>query len=223
MVRQLPLDLALPPRFGREDFLASGSNAAALQTIDRWPDWPDGVLLLLGPEGAGKSHLGAIWAEAAGADIIEPGRIPEALAHRSGGPKLLEDGDRLQGRESDLFHLLNAVRDERSFLLITARRAPDLWGLRTADVVSRLRLAPTVRIGAPDDDLMRAVLIKLFADRQIVVDEALVAYLIMRLERSLGAARHVVDALDRESLALGRRVTRPVAARVLESLELDGS
>ena len=220
-MEQLPLDLAIAPRFGREDFLESQSNTAALRLIDRWPDWPDRVLLLLGPEGAGKSHLATIWATAAGARTLPPQDLASpALGDWADAPCLVEDAERLIDLEAPTFHLLNLAREKRSFLLMTARRAPDQWDLRTADLLSRLRLAPSVRIAAPDDDLMRAVLVKLFADRQLVVDEAVVGYLVQRLDRSLGDARAVVDALDRAGLALNRRVTRPVTAKVLDGLRL---
>lgn len=218
-MEQLPFDLSLAPRFGREDFLASGSNAAAQATLDRWPDWPDRVLLLLGPEGAGKSHLAAIWAARACARSVgaaDLGRIdPASLL---GAPLLIEDADRLSGPEAPLFHLLNLVRDGTQSVLMTARTEPSAWGLRTADLVSRLRLAPAVSIEAPDDALMGAVLVKLFADRQLLVDESVVSYLVHHLDRSLGAARAAVDALDRTALALNRRVTRPMTARIVEAL-----
>ncbi len=221
MTEQLPLDLALAPRFGRDDFLISSANSVAVEWVDRWPAWPDRVLLLLGPEGAGKSHLAAIWATSARARRLTAEDLAGfGPADWTGQPILVEDADRLAGAEVQLFHLLNLVRDAPSSLLVTARRAPDHWGLRTADLLSRLRLSPAVTIEAPDDELMRAVLVKLFADRQLVVDEAVVGYLVHRLDRSLGDARAVVDALDRAGLALNRRVTRPMTAKVLEGLQL---
>jgi chromosomal replication initiation ATPase DnaA len=100
--------------------------------------------------------------------------------------------------------------------MLTARAAPDSWGLKTPDLLSRLRLAPSVRLNAPDDDLARAVLFKLFADRQLAVDPSVIAYIALRIERSLDAARGIVSALDREGLARGRAVTRAMAAQVLK-------
>lgn len=218
-MEQLPFDLASAPRFGRDDFLVSASNAAALRTLDRWPDWPDRVLLLLGPEGAGKSHLAAIWAARAGARPVGATDLGRAdLRALADAPLLIEDADRLADAEAPLFHLLNLVRDGTASVLMTARGDPSSWGLRTADLLSRLRLAPAVTIEAPDDALMRAVLVKLFADRQLLVDESVVGYLVHHLDRSLGAARAAVDALDRTALALNHRVTRPMAARVVEVL-----
>ena len=190
--------------------------------IERWPQWPDRVLLLLGPTGAGKSHLGAIWAERSRARTLVASDLVDAdvptLA--ADGPILLEGVEEARGVEAALFHLLNSVRTARDgWLLITARAWPDGWGLRTPDLISRLRLAPAVEIAEPDDALVRAVLVKHFIDRQLVVDTTVVEYLAMRIERSLEAARQVVEALDREALMAGRRITRPMAGDVLRALE----
>lgn len=220
-MRQLTLDLPVEPRFGREDFLVSPSNAAAWDMFERWPDWPDRVLLLLGPTGAGKSHLAAIWAARAGARTLGLGDLASAdLPALAQAPAiLLEDADGASAVEHQLFHLLNLVRASQTTLVVTARRWPGGWGLATRDLLSRLRLAPAVEIGEPDDALVRAVLVKLFVDRQLVVDTSVVEYLALRIERSLDAARAVVEALDREALAQRRPVTRPIAAEVLRRLE----
>ena len=220
--RQLTLDLPVETRFGREDFLVSPSNADAFETFEGWPAWPDRVLLLLGPTGAGKSHLGAIWAARSHARILPASALAGAdlAALTAQGPLLLEDVDSARGIEAELFHLLNLVRNSaHSWLVLTARAWPDGWGVRTADLLSRLRLAPAVEIAEPDDALVRAVLVKHFIDRQLMVDTTVVEYLAMRIERSLDAARQVVEALDQEALMAGRRITRPMAGDVLRALE----
>jgi chromosomal replication initiation ATPase DnaA len=220
--RQLTLDLPVETRFGREDFLVSPCNSEAWAMFERWPQWPDRVLLLLGPTGAGKSHLGAIWAEHAGARVLKANALPRAdlpgLA--ASGAILLEDADTARGIETELFHLLNLVRASPScWLVITARAWPDAWGLATPDLLSRLRLAPAVEIAEPDDALVRAVMVKLFVDRQLVVEAPVVEYLALRIERSLDAARQIVERLDHEALTAGRRITRQMAGEVLRQLE----
>lgn len=221
--RQLTLDLPVEPRYGREDFLVSPSNATAWDTFENWPNWPDRVLLLLGPTGAGKSHLGAIWAARTGARVLNATALPKAdLPALARAPAiLLEEADSAKRVEAELFHLLNLVREAGTFLVVTARQWPDSWGLSTRDLVSRLRLAPAVEIGEPDDALVRAVLVKLFVDRQLVVDTSVVEYLALRIERSIDAARVIVEALDREALAQRRPITRPIAAEVLRRLDAE--
>ena len=110
------------------------------------------------------------------------------------------------------------MRERGAALVLTAKRPPDAWGLEIADLVSRLRLAPCVEIGAPDDALMRAVLVKLLIDRQLIVDVRLVDYAALRLERSLDAARRFIAALDREALSRHDRITRQMAAGLLDLL-----
>lgn len=214
--RQLPLDLALPERMGRDDFLDSDANGDALDLIERWPDWPDKALVLVGPAGCGKSHLAAIWAETAGARFLaghalDVTGVPAALAT---GALVLEDIEpgRIDG--GALFHLLNLVRQQNAFLLMTAESPPANWALDPPDALSRLRAVPVARINPPDDALLRAVLVKLFADRQITIDETLVSFLVQRIERSFSAAREAVERLDREALARRRAVNRALAAEL---------
>src|ERR1700731_2898339 len=218
---QLTLNLTPDPGYERENFVVSASNEQAYAMIELLPSWPDPTLLILGPSGAGKSHLGAIWASIAKAGIQSAASLAaediEALA--AAGPLLLDDADAIGQSEAQLFHLVNLMRERGTALVLTAKTPPDAWGLRTADLVSRLRLAPTVAIGPPDDALMRAVLVKLLIDRQLVIDTSVVGYIALRLERSLDAARSFIDALDREALARQRRISRAIAADVLRSID----
>lgn len=215
-VRQLPLDLPVAERRGREDWIVSTANAEATALIDRWPDWPGDVVLLSGPVGSGKSHLARVFAEASGATVVRAADLarldPTALAARSA--IVLEDaGPGLD--EVALFHLLNAVRQAGGSLLVTGEAPPLAWGLALPDLVSRLRAATPARLAEPDDALLEALLAKLFADRQTVVDPALLAWLARRTERSFAGVRALVAALDRAALAAKSPVTRGLAARVL--------
>jgi chromosomal replication initiation ATPase DnaA len=216
---QLALELPINPSFRREDFLPAPSNRAALEMIDQWPNWPDPALLLIGPPGSGKSHLLAIWAQKAQARICS-GEIPpiENLARAGLAALGIDDVDRCED-EAALFHLINSARENNIFLLMTACSQPraDKW--RLPDLLSRLRRAPMVEIGPPDDELMCAVMDKMFRDRQLSVDQSLINYASLRLERSLGAARAFVGEVDREALARGRPVTRALAAELLASRE----
>jgi chromosomal replication initiation ATPase DnaA len=215
--RQLVLALDHAESFAREDFLSGSCNAAALAQIERWPDWGGHALLLVGPEGSGKSHLAGIWAADTGARFLAaralaPALVPTALAT---GAVVVENLGPGEFDERALFHLLNLAREERAFVLLTARSAPAGWTIAIADLASRLKALPVATLSAPDDALLRAVLVKLFADRQLAVDESLVGYLLKRIERSIAAARSVVTALDREAMRQKRPLTRALAAEIL--------
>lgn len=219
---QLAFDLELPPHFGRVDFLSAPPNEKALAMIEAWPQWPDQLLLLLGPVGSGKSHLAAIWAAEASAETIAAKDIASAdlrglLARRG---LVVEDCEAIGSAEATLFHLINLARERKVSLLLTAGQRPDLWGLATADLVSRLRLAPAVELGPPDEALLEAVLVKLFCDRQLIVDATVVEYIARHIDRSLDLARGIVVELDREALARGRKVTRAMARDLLRQLRL---
>jgi chromosomal replication initiation ATPase DnaA len=217
---QIPLDLPIEPRHGLADFLVSPANSKALSMVLQWPDWPSASMLLLGPPGAGKTHLLSIWAERAQALAVAPNGIlsvPQLAATQRRAFAL--DGVDLVADETALFHFLNFVSEAGVSLLMSARRAPSGSHIRLPDLLSRLRRAPMVEIGAPDDELILAVLEKLFRDRQLSVDRPLLEYIALRLERSLDAARRFVSALDREALARGRPVTRVLAGELLERLE----
>lgn len=220
--RQLALELPFEERRGSEDFFVGPSNEAAWAAVEAWPDWPDPLLVLVGPEGSGKSHLAGIWAERAHAWRRSADAIADAPHLASAGALVIEDIDRGAVDEASFFHLLNMMRDRDGFILATARSEPSRWRLATPDLASRIRRAPLARIAAPDDALLRALLVKLFLDRQLTVDTAVIETIIARSERSFAAARRVVEALDQAGLSLGRRITRAMAQTVIESLDPAG-
>ena len=219
--RQLALDLPHAESFRRDDFLPDVSNGAALALVDAWPAWPDRIAAIVGPPGSGKSHLAAIWAERSGARILDAASLDAAEVPRAlvTGALVLEDLTPSQVDEPALFHLLNLSREDQAHVLITAKRRLDFEGYATADVASRLRVVPTVTLDPPSDSLLAAVLVKQFADRQLMLDEPTINYLLPRMERSLSAARTLAALLDRAALSRGRRITRALAAEVVREQE----
>ena len=228
MIRQLTLDLPVRTAHGRDDFFVSPANAMAVAIIDAPDAWPEGKLLLLGPEGAGKSHLAAVWAGMAGATAVEATDLAgQSLPDlSSGGAVLVENAHLIADtpqNEAILFHLHNLLRDSGGKLLLTATTPPARWGLALPDLLSRMEGTATATIATPDDALLAAVFLKLFADRQVQVAPGLVSYLIPRIDRSFSAVRTLVARLDARALALGRPVTRALAAEVLDSADKGAS
>ena len=215
--RQLAFALPHAESLTRDNFLEGPANAAGIALVDGWPEWPNRIMLLVGPEGSGKSHLAAIWAEQAGArstsaHALDPVSVPGALAT---GALVLEDLKPAELDERALFHLMNLAREEEAYVLITGRVPPTELKIELRDLRSRLRAVPVVSLLPPDDQLFRALIVKFCADRQLAVDEAVVSYLATRIERSYAAAREAVELLDSEALRLGRPVTRALAAELL--------
>ncbi|MCC7266646.1 MAG: chromosomal replication initiator DnaA [Caulobacteraceae bacterium] len=217
MNRQLRLKLERPARARREPFIASPSNAAARRALEAWPDWHGGLLALVGPEGAGKSHLAADWATRAGAVVLD--RAAADLA-AEGRPVLLEDVDRGIDPEA-LFHLINSAGETGGGLLLTARTPPALWPAALPDLRSRLNALPVAQIEEPDDAVLEGVLRKLFRERHIRPADDLFPYLLRRIERSIPQAREVVARLDEAGDAAGRPITRALAREVLEDVQGD--
>ena len=215
--RQLALALPHEERLTRDDFLEGPANEAALALIDRWPDWPNRIMLLVGPEGSGKSHLAAIWAELSGAratsaHALTADGVPAALAT---GALVVEDLRPSDFDERAMFHLMNLARQDDAFVLITARIPPAAFEIELRDLRSRLRAVPLVTLLPPDDLVFRSLILKFCADRQMTVDESVVTYLTTRIERSYAGVRQAVELLDTEALRLGRPVTRALAAELL--------
>jgi chromosomal replication initiation ATPase DnaA len=214
--RQLAFDLPVRTALGRADFFVSPANAAAVAATEA-ALWPNGRLVITGDPGAGKTHLAHVWAARSGA-AVQGARDPgEGLA-----PVLvIEDVDSIAGdpaAEEALFHRLNGVAAAGGRVLMTARVAPARTGWALPDLASRLSASGLARIDRPDDALLSAVLVKLFADRQLSVTPEVIALMVTRMPRSLAAAADIVAALDAASLAEGRAITRPFAAAVLDRL-----
>jgi len=213
---QLVLDLPHRPALEAEDFLVSQSNCAAADIVDRWPDWPLASVLVVGPARAGKTHLANVWRLKSGAAPLVASALREADLQRAAGADLvLEDLHTGIADERILFHLLNLVREHKRSMLLTSRLPPGELQVRLPDLRSRLRALPLVTIDPPDPALLRAVLVKHFADRQLAVEPHVVTHIALHIEQSMEAAAAIVAEIDRAAMAARRKVTRALASEVL--------
>lgn len=218
---QLVLDLPHLPALGAEDLLVSRSNAAAVDVVNRWPNWPQSAVLVVAPARAGKSHLGNVWRLRSGATLLDASTLTEVdvAAVPPGGAVLVENLHAGFAQERALFHLLNLAREHKLSILLTSRLPAGELQVALPDLRSRLRALPVVTIAPPDESLLRAVLVKHFIDRQLLVEPHTISYLALRMEQSMEAAATLVDGLDRAAMASHRRVTRALAAEVLAVLQ----
>lgn len=227
MADQLILDFPVETAFGKSDFFRSPANALAIDMVEAWQSWPMNRLVLIGPEGSGKSHLAHIWADLSGAALISAPEI-EALDADAVTQNALcvEDVHRIAGNmaaQTALFHIYNFAAERGTPLMMTGRGPVAGWGLTLPDLNSRLSSAATVALEPPDDALLAAVMVKQFADRQNVITPDLISYLVLRVERSFSAARDVAKALDSRAIAKKKPITRRLAAEVLDNPGAQGA
>lgn len=213
--RQLPLSLPHRAAMTRADYLGGEANRAAIALIDGWPAWPDAPVLLSGPAGSGKTHLVEIWRHASNAAVVAGTALGDIEALVAAGAVAVEDLHAGPLDEAGLFHLINLSGERRVPLLMTSRQPAGGLPVALPDLASRLRAARPIALGAPDDALLRLVLVKLFADRQLTVDANVIETIVRRMERSLEAASRIVEVLDSEALAGGRAISRRLAAETL--------
>lgn len=222
--QQIPLDLSVRPAHGREDFLIGPENREAVAWLDRWPDWPSPALMLCGPAACGKSHLAAVWQQKSGACFLRPDSLGSEGAEdltKNNGHVIIDGLDPWIGdsaAETTLFHIFNIFREQKRFLLLTLRMNPAQGDFALPDLASRLKASPLARIFPPGEDLLGAVLIKLFHDRQLAVSQDVIGYIVPRMERSFAAARDIVEAADHMALSQKRAVSVPLMRQVMAGM-----
>ena len=213
--RQRAFDWGVRPALGREDFLVAPCNRDAVVWLDRWPDWPGPLLVIHGPPGSGKSHLAEAWRCRSGAEAVDASAIAEIPSGGGRAAALVIDGLAGPIDERALLHTYNDLAERDGHLLLTAVAPPARWPLTLPDLASRLRVAPAAALGLPDDAMLGALMLKLFADRQVAVAPEVPAYVVPRIERTFAAMASLVERLDRAALAEGRAVTVPLVRAVL--------
>jgi chromosomal replication initiation ATPase DnaA len=218
MAQQLRLRLQRQACLTRAEFVEGASNAQAIAALDAWPRWPGGCLVLVGPEGVGKTHLAQAWAAEVGAATLS--REAPDLGAAEGRPALLEDAD--QGVEGEaLFHLINLAGREGAGLLLTARTRPAAWPAALPDLRSRLNALYVAEIEAPDDVVLEGVLRKFFRERSIRPPQEVYPYLLRRMSRSVPEAQEVVRRMDEEADgAISRLLARSVLEDPTQNIDL---
>ncbi|UXM96293.1 DnaA/Hda family protein [Bartonella sp. HY329] len=225
--RQLPLALEPEARYSIDDFVVTPANNTAFNLLESWPNWPSPVTVLVGPKGAGKTHLSAVWAAQSYAHEFNSQKIDAAIkAALLGTPILIEDMEPNSFDETALFHLINTIRQTRienkqSSLLMTSHLRPIDWRVALPDLASRLNAVSLIELSPPDEMLLSAVITKLFADRQLNIDASLIPFIASRIERSLAAAAKFVALTDAMALEEKSRINRSLIANVLTKMEVD--
>lgn len=218
MTEQMALDLPVEVDFSPESYIASPANQDARAALNRWRDWPDRRMALIGPEGAGKSHLSHIWAWQMDAHVCTGDTLASTLETLPSGVSLVVEALDDTLPEQALFHAINrASEGDISALLLTARTPPTQWTAHLPDLVSRLRATPQVALAEPDDEMLTALMQKHLQDRRAPVKDGVIDYLLPRMERSVSAARAIVERMDKRALVKQTPITRAIARETLEN------
>lgn len=222
MSAQLSFTIGHEPSYARADFIESECNREALAFVERWPDWPSYGLIIYGPNASGKTHLAHIFTQRANGRFLKLHDLKSSslfVTLPSQASLVLDDYDPSTHPEQNMFHLLNMEREEKGSILIVANSHPSTWPVYLPDLRSRFLALPAVAIATPDEELLKAVMTKLFADRQLVVEPGVIDYAILRLERSFDAIHRFVDQIDDVSLREKRNITLPLARQILPQIE----
>ena len=228
-IHQLPFEFSHPRYLGRDDFIKSPCNAEALEMIEQWPNWPQFALCIYGPEHCGKTHLAHIFSEVVSQKRNRPFPVPqiEAEAINNGIVRHLFDYDscliveNLQADidEEAIFHLFNTYRNQGGCILFTSLLPPARIGFNLPDLASRLNMLPAIGISEPDDDLLSALIIKLFGDRQITVPLEVVHYILMNAQRSFAYINRLVEEIDNISMSYKRAISIPIVKDAMQTLQ----
>ena len=226
---QMIFDLRRPSKNGLENFFITGSNEVAVGAIKKWKTWPEKKLILLGESGSGKSHLVDFWAKEShgrsikvvdlcGYDVIDLSQN-EALIIENIDDITTYGPTKKQRIEEELFHLINAVAQASCYLLITSSSSVSSWDVQLPDLLSRLMSITIVEILPPDDQLLMAILLKQFDDRQITISPEFITFVSKRINRTYDSICKFVDRIDFLALEQKREVTIPIARKILDSLK----
>jgi chromosomal replication initiation ATPase DnaA len=195
MSSQLVLPLEPRNAMTRADFIEAQGNARAVAFLDAWPDWPASAAALSGPSASGKTHLARIWAARSGAALADARTLREPMA----GAAVVENCDSANSHDHEA--ALFAMLERGAPLLLTGRAAPAQWPVSLPDLASRFRATVAFGLGQADEALLMALTVKLFADRQVLVPEAVVTRLVQGLERSPAAIRDFIARADQEAMS----------------------
>ena len=225
---QFPLLFEPQKQYLRQDFMVSNCNRNAYKAVEMWPEWPFFSMLIFGPKGCGKTHLAHIFAENVclkskktfGVRILQASDIKTSKVARihKENPCLIVENVSMKIDEEAFFHLFNVYQNEGGSILFTSEKPFAHLSLRLPDLVSRLKMVPCVPILSPDDDMLEALIIKLFTDRQISVSAEVLNYIIQNMERSFSYAERLVAEADKISLSLKRAVSVPMIKQAMYAL-----
>ena len=215
---QLSFNLKKEKIYEKDDFLVSKSNKEAYKLINKWPDWESRKIIIFGDSGTGKTHLSKIWQKKTSAIILNLNKFKKIkfdnfflkkkkfiIENISNFFDKIKKKDK-ENLEKNLLHFYNLIDEKRGYVVLTASIAPKFWGINLPDLKSRILSSTTVNIKKPDDELLSSVLVKLFIDKQILIDKKIIKFIVYRSERSFTSLQSLVNKIDELSLIKKKKI-----------------
>ena len=202
--------------YKKENFFVSNSNLEAFEILNNWPKWIKKFINLYGEKYSGKSHLAKIFElKSTCLNISEKNFTEEILIKFKTKQSLIIEDYQNNISENLLYSLINIVEQENKYLLITSEKPINEFNYKLNDLVSRLNNFLYIKLGAPDDELIYALIVKNFSDRQITIDKKLIDYIIKRIDRSYESIFIFISKVDQLSLQKGKPINLEVVNKVL--------
>ena len=202
--------------YKKENFFVSTSNLEAFEILNSWPKWIKKFINLYGEKYSGKSHLARIFeSKSTCLNIREKDFTEEILIKFKTKQSLIIEDYQNNISENLLYSLINIVEQENKYLLITSEKPINEFNYKLNDLVSRLNNFLYIKLGAPDDELIYALIVKNFSDRQITIDKKLIDYIIKRIDRSYESIFVFISKIDQLSLQKGKPINLEVIKKVL--------
>ena len=227
-LNQMSFPFSVPNLMRREDFMVSECNAEAFAMVETWPNWLASGLVIYGPRGCGKSHLAHLFAARVQQALQTPIRVSILNAEQikmrqvariaADNQCLVVENLTAKIDAEALFHLFNLLNEPTRCILWTSETAPSRLHLPLKDLQSRLNMLPSVEISAPDDIMLQTLIVKLFADRQIIISPEILNYIMQNTERSFAYVRDLVEEIDALSLAYQSAVNHQIVNRAMDIL-----
>ena len=215
---QLSLNLKKKGIYEEDDFLVSSSNKEAYKLVNSWPEWRSRKIIIFGDSGTGKTHLSKIWQKNTSAIILNLNQLKKIKFESFFKKKnifIIENisdfFDKINKKEKNnlekqLLHFYNLIEEKKGYLLLTSLIAPKLWKISLPDLKSRILSSIAVKIKKPNDQLLSSVLVKLFVDKQILIDKKIIKFIVYRSERSFANLENIVNKIDKQSLITKKKI-----------------
>ena len=210
------IDFGISESFDENDYYVSKSNYFAKNIIDVWPNWEKKIVNLSGEKYSGKTHLSTIFKIKSNAMYLYSKKVNDHTLKqiKLSDNIIIEDLDE-SFDEKLLYSIFNLVEQDNKYLLVTSKKPVDTMEFSLPDLISRLKNCIIAKIDQPDDDLIYAIILKSFSDRQIKLDNKIIDYIIKRIARSYSKMHEFIYKIDELSLKKKKSINFKIIKEII--------